>query len=648
MNNSVDEAKSRQHIPSWRIRMVNRRLAAAQVHTDIMRPRALTVDESFFSVDPVDLSSGVTPNLRGLRNRASILRRQRRPGNRTRSLESFPRFRRDRGGSVGELESPVSSPPVEVPSTTVKKGSASVPSSIFTLANTTIGAGTLALPYFYSETGIILGSIMLFIVASLSALSLHLLVRCGELSKRRSYMDVAFAAFGKPGQWAVETTMMLLCFGAITAYLVIIGTLLRSSLESLAVINQTTKGLQMWYLQSNFLCGFSVLSIMLPLSLLKNLSALAFTSLLSLLAILFVVGLVAWEAISHWSTTEGEFLSSFGGNGGYSWARIGPKFFLVIPTVGLAFTNQPNIYQIVCELERPTSRRVYSVINITTCACTCLYFLIGIIGYLRFGHGECSKPPIPRSEGGVCDDILLNYDSTNSYLKMSLFSSARLAMVISLIFSVPLLVFPARVCLHSLLRASLPPSLRGGAPNLYFIAETILLLASAFIVNVLVPDIISLFGLTGAVTGSLLVYILPASFYLSIKRKEEEKSNSGPFFAESREISDRGGETPTTPDSTDRRGFVSNTNSATLSSFDSLVEESPFILRSESMDSESEFTNDDNLNGGYIPLSDSSSAIRNSDNEIWTKRGAKLLRVVGILIMTISTTSVIYDGMKSS
>ena len=44
------------------------------------------------------------------------------------------------------------------------------------LTNTSVGAGTLALPYFYASTGLYLGSGILFSIAIMSAISLHILI----------------------------------------------------------------------------------------------------------------------------------------------------------------------------------------------------------------------------------------------------------------------------------------------------------------------------------------------------------------------------------------------------------------------------------------------------------------------------------------
>ncbi len=91
--------------------------------------------------------------------------------------------------------------------------------AFFNLATTTLGAGILTLPFFYSQVnsrrgsemptcaeaswlqaGILLGSGFIVFIASLSAFSLHLLLACQRKTLRSSYMEVAHAAFGEPGR----------------------------------------------------------------------------------------------------------------------------------------------------------------------------------------------------------------------------------------------------------------------------------------------------------------------------------------------------------------------------------------------------------------------------------------------------------------
>ena len=104
-------------------------------------------------------------------------------------------------------------------------GSTSLVLSVFNLTNTALGAGVLSLPYFFASTGIVAGLFVLVAVGLMSALSLHLLVKANPLAGANSYLEVAAAAYGKRGVRCVQFSTLLLTFGAIPVYFVIVGSL---------------------------------------------------------------------------------------------------------------------------------------------------------------------------------------------------------------------------------------------------------------------------------------------------------------------------------------------------------------------------------------------------------------------------------------
>ena len=200
----------------------------------------------------------------------------------------------------------------------------SILKSVFTLCNTTVGAGTLALPFFFSQTGLALGSGMLIAIAGFSCYSLHLLAACGrcEIALKqtedgrpaRSYLDVAYFAFKRSGRLVVTISMLLLTFGALVAYFVIIGSLLESAIVTFiekgkGIIVETPSpvpvnahweakvvadavGIPSWLIEAPFLSLIALICPILPLGALKNMSALGFVSLVALCSVAFLIALV--------------------------------------------------------------------------------------------------------------------------------------------------------------------------------------------------------------------------------------------------------------------------------------------------------------------------------------------------------------------
>ena len=171
----------------------------------------------------------------------------------------------------------------------------------------------------------------------------------------------------------------------------------------------------------------------------------------------------------------------------------------------LAYLNHPNIHATVEELENPTRSRVRQMVFSNSFLSTCFYIIMGVCGYMRFGSI-------------VEDNILLNYIDL-TWTNTLLFNSARIAMVVCLVVSYPLILFPSRMCFHVLLKDALPKGLKNFSGSFYFRAETFFIVGMCFAVSYLVPQIKTAFGLTGSITGCLMVYILPTVFYMKIRNE---------------------------------------------------------------------------------------------------------------------------------
>eukprot|EP00730_Choanoeca_flexa_P020162 TRINITY_DN9859_c0_g1_i1.p1 TRINITY_DN9859_c0_g1~~TRINITY_DN9859_c0_g1_i1.p1 ORF type:complete len:130 (+),score=29.49 TRINITY_DN9859_c0_g1_i1:106-495(+) len=87
----------------------------------------------------------------------------------------------------------------------------SVPSAIFNLSNTIVGAGILSLPFAFKNTGVIVGPAILVGVFLLVVLSCRMLISAAKLcDAARSYTAIAFYCFGKRGVLATQVIIMLM------------------------------------------------------------------------------------------------------------------------------------------------------------------------------------------------------------------------------------------------------------------------------------------------------------------------------------------------------------------------------------------------------------------------------------------------------
>ncbi|XP_019624471.1 PREDICTED: sodium-coupled neutral amino acid transporter 3-like [Branchiostoma belcheri] len=93
------------------------------------------------------------------------------------------------------------------------QGKASFGMSVFNLMNAILGSGILGLAYAMSESGVVLFTILMMMVAVTASYSIHLLLRMCEISGVNSYEDVGYAALRRPGKFLAAGAILLTNIG---------------------------------------------------------------------------------------------------------------------------------------------------------------------------------------------------------------------------------------------------------------------------------------------------------------------------------------------------------------------------------------------------------------------------------------------------
>ncbi|TNN84229.1 putative sodium-coupled neutral amino acid transporter 6 [Liparis tanakae] len=157
-----------------------------------------------------------------------------------------------------------------------------------------------------------------------------------------------------------------------------------------------------------------------------------------------------------------------------------PKLFVIssksgysIPTMAFSFLCHTAILPIYCELDRPTKARMQNITNISIGLSFLLYLISALFGYLTFyAH--------------VDSELLLGYDA---YMPRDIMVMVvRLAILLSVLLTVPLIHFPARKAAVLLLFGARPFSW------LIHIFATLIILGVVLLLAIVVPDIRNVFG----------------------------------------------------------------------------------------------------------------------------------------------------------
>ena len=273
--------------------------------------------------------------------------------------------------------------------------------------------------------------------AALGCFNLHLLAGVRDtVAAPATFASVSEAAL--PGVGARLTDVALVCngIGACISYQIVVT----DSLVRVTGVGQR----QLW--------TFSTLVVLVPLTLLKSLDMLKFTSLLSLIACILIAAMIVFFAFAG----RTELGSGDSGDGlldvchGYAVGSTcsdyaagtscpGPVVSIGTPLHVLkAFSTFVNAYgcqqlilPIVEELARPTRSRMLGVIFVSMGIVVVIYLSTAVAGYQTFGSI-------------VCADVLMSYPVEYPV------EAARVLVSISVLAGYPLQAFVAKRSLASL------------------------------------------------------------------------------------------------------------------------------------------------------------------------------------------------------
>ncbi|XP_012923658.1 sodium-coupled neutral amino acid transporter 5 isoform X3 [Heterocephalus glaber] len=379
------------------------------------------------------------------------------------------------------------------------EGKTSFGMSVFNLSNAIMGSGILGLAYAMAHTGVLFFLALLLCIALLSSYSIHLLLTCAGIVGIRAYEQLGQRAFGPVGKVVVATVICLHNVGAMSSYLFIIKSELPLVIGTF--LNKEPEG--DWFLKGNYLIIIVSVLIILPLALMKHLGYLGYTSSLSLTCMLFFLISVIYKKFQICcglncnetaieSTSLG--LPSLGLNNTCEaqMFTVDSQMAYTVPIMAFAFVCHPEVLPIYTELSRPSQRRMQAVANVSIGAMFCMYGLTATFGYLTF-------------YSSVKAEMLHMYSR-----KDLLILCVRLAVLLAVTLTVPVVLFPIRRALQQLLF----PSKAFSWPRHVVIA--LILLALVNVLVICVPTIRDIFAVIGSTSAPSLIFILPSIFYLRI------------------------------------------------------------------------------------------------------------------------------------
>lgn len=212
-----------------------------------------------------------------------------------------------------------------------------------------------------------------------------------------------------------------------------------------------------------------------------------------------------------------------------------------LPIFSMALSCQMQIFEVYESLPNQTIEKMNHIVKYATGICTLVYICVGFFGYVAFYDQAFAGNVLLSLSPSLASDIIC------------------MGFVLSVAVSFPLVVFPCRASLYSLLyhRVSaseeiderfrvmdsdnisfLQPLIQSHSETTHYIPEhrfkyiTISIVLVALVIGIFIPSIELIIGLVGSTIGVAICIMFPASVFIKINKKNstERLSAQVTFF----------------------------------------------------------------------------------------------------------------------
>ncbi|XP_007936177.1 sodium-coupled neutral amino acid transporter 1 [Orycteropus afer afer] len=348
-------------------------------------------------------------------------------------------------------------------------GTTSLGMSVFNLSNAIMGSGILGLAFALANTGILLFLILLTSVTLLSIYSINLLLICSKETGCMVYEKLGEQVFGTTGKLVIFGATSLQNTGAMLSYLFIVKNELPSAIKFLMGKEETFWD---WYVDGRVLVVIVTFGIILPLCLLKNLGYLGYTSGFSLSCMVFFLIVVIYKKF---------------------------KLPCIVPELNSTLINNSTNADMCTPKYVTFNSKLEALEGVLGEMISCSVFMLSVTIIPSFGQN-------------VHSDLLHKYQSKDDILILTV----RLAVIVAVILTVPVLFFTVRSSLFELAKKTKFNLCR-------HILVTFILLVIINLLVIFIPSMKDIFGVVGVTSANMLIFILPSSLYLKITNQDGDK-----------------------------------------------------------------------------------------------------------------------------
>ena len=388
------------------------------------------------------------------------------------------------------------------------------------LAIATVGAGLLSLPVAFYDAGIVLALGTLLVVAVFTVISIRFLTQATHKLNLHSYEDLSRELLGPSFESIARYMLLTYNIAVCISYIIIIGQMiepLQTFVTPVFPILATSKHTMVafWFV------------VMLPMSLVRNISSLRYSSFLAIAAAVYLAAAIVYRYFVPFVTIGDAALALLSNrtesryhHGGHDVHRRrlhvnhealqlhpmivslftwhGALTMLSMPVLMFSYDCQVLVFEIYHSLARRTVNKMTKVAFGSVVMVSVLYGAVGLFGYLS--HGQYTQ-----------DNILSNYNPEEDVV----FAFAYALYVLPVVMAYTLMLFPTRDSIFNKLYGY---SAGGEAEvsDWTFRVTSILLGLFSVVVAVVVPGMTGMIALVGGMCSSTLTMIYPAAFRMRL------------------------------------------------------------------------------------------------------------------------------------
>ncbi|XP_014095072.2 putative sodium-coupled neutral amino acid transporter 10 isoform X2 [Bactrocera oleae] len=241
----------------------------------------------------------------------------------------------------------------------------------------------------------------------------------------------------------------------------------------------------------------------LPLAMLKNVDSLSTVCAASIGFYVCLVVKIVLESEAHIVTHDWVEKVEY-------WRPAG--ILQCLPIFSMALSCQMQLFEVFESINNQSVEKLNGIVRNATWICTFVYIAVGFFGYVAF----CTQT--------FSGNILMNFSPS--------FGSdvIKIGFVLSVAFSFPLVIFPCRASIYSLLYRKGHTDNSGYIPETRFKVITTCLVGCALCIALMIPSVELVIGLVGSTIGVAICIMFPAFCFRKIVKKDSTERSLAQFI----------------------------------------------------------------------------------------------------------------------